>query len=430
MHMITNDDNNLVLVDSITSVDELNAEFYGRFPYPQQAIKFDYLQDQYFDTAMLNQDIGAWSHNRIPPEPRIWMAGCGTNQAVFTALRFPKARVIGSDVSSVSLEICAETAKQLGVTNLELRQESINQATYREEFDYIISTGVIHHNADPQATLARISAALKPDGVLELMVYNRFHWTVPAAFQKAIRLLGSSGSALNFDSDLVMAKAMLGELPQETLIGIISDYREISDAMLADELLQPVLHSYTVESLAELVASCGLEVILPCLNQFDKAEQKYSWNIEFQNPMLKEIYESLPDLSRWQVTNLLLRERSPQLWFYVQRTDSSRRRKPEKEICEEFLDTTFAPSRTTQSSFLRKSDGSYRLLPKSISFPVTPPNASVKKIVDAVDGHRTMREIFQELGRDMTLTVSQARVMLATSAFPYLKAVTSSLPQH
>lgn len=421
--MIKNDDENLVLADSITSVDELNAEFYAKFPYPWQAMKFDYLQDQYFETAMLNQDVGAWNHDRIPSEPRIWIAGCGTNQAVFTALRFPKARVVGSDVSPMSLEISAESAKQLGISNLELRQESINQVTYREEFDYIISTGVIHHNADPQATLARISAALKPDGVLELMVYNRFHWTVPAAFQKAIRLLGSGGSDVNYDSELVIAKAIIGELPQDTLIGIVSDYRDRSDAMLADELLQPVLHSYTVESLAEMVANCDLEILLPCLNQFDKAEQKFSWNIEFQNPNLKEIYESLPDLSRWQVTNLLLRERSPQLWFYVQRTDSSHKRKSEKEISEEFLNTVFARAATTQSSYLRKSDGSYRLLPKSISFPVIPENASVKKIVDAVDGRRAMKEVFQALGRDITLPVSQARVMLATPAFPYLQSV-------
>ena len=420
--MITKDDDNLVLAESITSVDEINAEFYGRFPYPWRSFKFDYLEDPDFETVMLNQDIGAWKHDRVPSEPRIWIAGCGTNQAVLTALRFPKATVVGSDVSAGSLEICSETAKQLGIKNLELRQESINQVPYHEEFDYIISTGVIHHNADPQTTLAKISGALKPDGVLELMVYNRFHWTVPAAFQKAIRLM-SNGSAVNFDSELVIAKAIIGELPQETLIGIVSDYRELSDAMLADELLQPVLHSYTVESLAEMAASCGLEIILPCLNQFDKAEQKYSWNIEFKNPVLKESYESLPDLKRWQITNLLLRERSPQLWFYFQRTDSSHTRRSEKEICEEFLDTIFVQSRTTQSSFIRKSDQGFRLLPKPISFPVKPADNLVKKIVDAVDGCRPMGKIFRQLGPEMTMPVSRARAMLASSAFPYLKAV-------
>jgi len=423
--MITKDNDNLVLADSITSVDELNAVFYGRFPYPWQSFKFDYLEDPDFETRMLNQDIGAWKHDRVPPEPRIWIAGCGTNQAVLTALRFPKARVVGSDVSSKSLEICSETAKQLGITNLELKEESINQVPYREEFDYIISTGVIHHNAYPQATLAKIAAALKPDGVLELMVYNRFHWTVPAAFQKAIRLLGGNGNghAVNFDSELLLAKAIIGELPQETFIGIVSDYREASEAMLADELLQPVLHSYTVESLVEMAGSCDLEIILPCLNQFDKAEQKYSWNLEFQNPVLKEAYESLPDVKRWQVTNLLLRERSPQLWFYFQRTDSSYKRKSEKEVCEEFLNTTFVRSSTTQSSFIRKSDQSYRLLPKPISFPVKPADNLVKRIVDAVDGRGRMMEIFKDLGPAMTMSPMRARLLLASSAFPYLTAV-------
>ena len=126
--MITKDNDNLVLADSITSVDELNAVFYGRFPYPWQSFKFDYLGDPDFETAMLNQDIGAWKHDRVPSEPRIWIAGCGTNQAVLTALRFPKAREVGSDVSSKSLEICSETATRLGVKNLELKEESIYSA--------------------------------------------------------------------------------------------------------------------------------------------------------------------------------------------------------------------------------------------------------------------------------------------------------------
>src|SRR5688572_10179849 len=116
--MINLDEDNLVLADSITSVDEINAEFYGRFPYPWRSFKFDYLDHPAFATAMLNQDIGAWKHDRAPPEPRIWIAGCGTNQAVVTAIGFPRGSVVGSDVSSGSLEICSETAKQLGIKNL------------------------------------------------------------------------------------------------------------------------------------------------------------------------------------------------------------------------------------------------------------------------------------------------------------------------
>lgn len=422
--MAKSDFDNLMLADTVESVDQLNARFYSQFPYPWQALKFDYLQDPYFETVMLNQDIGAWQGNVIPRDPQIWIAGCGTNQAVFTALRFPNARVIGSDVSTASLEICAHTAKQLDISNLELRQESINESAYREKFDFIISTGVIHHNADPQATLDKISSALKPSGVLELMVYNRFHWAIPAAFQKAVRILNRDDITVDFESGLTLAKAIIEEVSQETSIGVISSYRGYSDAMLADELLQPVLHSYTVESLADLAESCRLEILLPCLNHLDRAEQRTSWHMHFGNSVLREMYESLPDLRRWQVTNLLRREASPQLWFYLQRNDSQRKRKSEREICEEFLATRFARAETTQRGYIQSDDGDYRLLPNSIPYPSTTPDKSVRRIFAATTPERPLQDVFAELGITANFPIAnQARILLSTSAFPYLKAV-------
>ena len=54
------DENNLLLVESVDSVDVLNAEFYGRFPFPWSTAKFDYVHDHDFNTVMLNQAIGDW----------------------------------------------------------------------------------------------------------------------------------------------------------------------------------------------------------------------------------------------------------------------------------------------------------------------------------------------------------------------------------
>lgn len=422
--MTKGDDSNLVLAESTESVDHINSEFYGKFPYPRPAIKFDYLEDSAFEASMLNQELGDWRHRRIARNPRVWVAGCGTNQAVFTALRFPQGDVLGSDLSRASLDVCAATVASLGIANLELRQESINQIDYRAEFDYIITTGVIHHNADPQATLHKIAAALKPGGILELMVYNKFHWTIPAAFQKAIRLFSGDTAAPDFDWELAIAKRIITELPQETSIGVVSKYRKSSDAMLADELLQPVLHHYTVESLSEMAASCGLELLLPCLNQFDKVEGHFSWNIEFDDAELRRIYEALPDVRRWQVTNLLLREGSPQLWFYLQRRDSGHARKTEREVCEEFMETTFVRAATTQRGYLQTKDGGYRLMPKTLRYPALPPAEALRRIVETADGQTPVREIFQRLGIDADFTtLNRARLMLTTPQFPYLKAV-------
>lgn len=408
---------------STDSVDQINSRFYGKFPYPQRAQKFDYLEDPTFEAMMLNQELGDWAHKWLAPGPRIWVAGCGTNQAVFTALRFPQAAVIGSDLSATSLAVCADTVKTLGITNLELRQESINQSVYRADFDYIIATGVVHHNADPQATLTKIAAALKPEGILELMVYNKFHWTIPAAFQAAIRVLGGT-AAPDFDAELALAKKIINELPREMSIGVVAKYDDCSDAMLADELLQPVLHHYTVESLSELAAHSGLELLLPCLNQFDKVEGKFSWEMAFQDEALHARYNSLPDLQRWQVTNLLLRERSPQLWFYLQRKDSGHVRKTAKEVCAEFMATKFRRAETRQRGYLRTPDGGYRTLSKPLRYPVLPPDESVRRIVETADGHTTMREVFRRLAIEPSFTnVNRARLLLTTPQSPYLQAV-------
>jgi SAM-dependent methyltransferase len=420
------DENNLLLVESIDSVDELNASFYGRFPYPWSPAKFDYVQDPDFHTVMLNQAVGDWGLRAVPADARIWVAGCGTNQAIFTALKFPRATVLGSDVSPTSLEICAATARALGIRNLELRQESLNHITYADRFDYLICTGVIHHNAEPRATLERLARALKPTGVMELMVYNRFHWVIPVAFQQAIRTLTEGPGEVDFETELSTARRIIGDLPKGRLLGsYLGRYGGDSpEAMIADELLQPVLYSYTVESLADMAEGCGLELLLPCLNQFDKETGNYDWNMNFSDPVLREMYDALPDRRRWQIANLLLLESSPMLWFYVRRQDAGPARRTERQVCEEFLDTVFTRAAATQRNYLRDAEGTYFLSPNAVPYPVAPPDPAVRRIADAADGKSTMRDIFARLGVEPSFhNANDARMRLTTPAYPYLRAV-------
>src|SRR5262245_7328453 len=147
------DEENLGLATSTASVDAINANFYGRFQFPYPPVAFDKPINPGFETLMLNQSLGSWDHSRIPANSRIWIAGCGTNQPVFTGLRFPNAEILATDLSAQSLETASRNARSLGVSNVEFKQESINQASYAERFDYVICTGVIHHNADPAGPL-------------------------------------------------------------------------------------------------------------------------------------------------------------------------------------------------------------------------------------------------------------------------------------
>ncbi|MCY1021118.1 hypothetical protein [Pyxidicoccus sp. MSG2] len=47
----------------------------------------------------------------------------------------------------------------------------------------------IHHTYEPAHALARLSRALKRDGLMAHLVYNSFHLSITSAFQKAIRLM-------------------------------------------------------------------------------------------------------------------------------------------------------------------------------------------------------------------------------------------------
>ena len=431
IEMIRSDEDNLELVGSVDGVDTINAKFYGRFPFPWLARVFDCPTDPDFETRALNQSVGSWDHSVVPQRAKIWVAGCGTNQAVFTALRFRNATIIGSDVSESSLALCADTAKQLGTTNLTLRQESLNRVSYSGEFDYIISTGVIHHTTDPGLSLQKLATALKPSGVLELMVYNRYHRVHTTAFQKAVRAFGAE-KRNDFETEMRIAKDIIeGSSLNNTMSLFLEQYRDCPEAQLADALLQPVEYSFTVESLGELAARCGLEFLAPCLSFYDRRNEIGFWNMEFDNEELQRRYDSLPDSHRWQITNLLQLEKSPMLWFYFQRRDACRPRKTELQLTQGFLDVKFIRSETTRRAYIRMEDGNYALSERLSPYPGTHRDKLCRTILNSFSNRpgASMKEVLEELEIEAHFRLlNKLRLVLTTNALPFLTAVTNGLP--
>ena len=418
---------NLMGALSQSTVDAANREFYGQITYPWPQLTYSTYADQHCGTVFLNQELGDWTHTRVPYRPRIWIAGCGSNQATLTALKFPFAEITATDISTPSLAVCEKNLSQLNIKNVRLVEQSINDAGYTEEFDYVICTGVIHHNADPAISLARLAAALKPDGVLELMVYNYYHRILTTAYQKAMRYLFMDDPEIGLDQQLALTMDLIDKFPLEnTMCFYLKQQKEESREFLADTFLQPVEHSYTVESLIALLETAGLELGLPCLNVFDKAVGKLSWNIEFDNEMAASHYEKLLDFARWQISNLLMVERSPSLFFYVQRNDSRFKRKSEREVCDEFLETRFARYSTTITNYVSGGNGSYKLYPTPLPHPSprVPIDPIARGIFKEASPERTIREVFQSLSINPTFNlVNSVRIQLTTPLFPYLKAV-------
>lgn len=416
---------NLLLVNSATEVDQINKSFYGRYNYPWPPMLFP-LYPAGIAEKFLNQDLGYWNHDRISPNPKIWVAGCGTNQALFTALRFPESEVLGTDISTKSLEVCRNNARQIGITNLTLEEKSLNSIDYKNRFDYIICTGVIHHNAEPAVCLKNLSAALKKDGVMELMVYNYYHRLLTVACQKAVRSFYDIESRFDMELELSIIQDLIANSQQAGLMGdFLKSFRHANEAHMADMLLQPVEFSYNIETMDKLASDCDLELLLHCPNHFDATRGLLNWNMKFASTQLQDRYDRLPDVKRWIISNYLMFNDSPMLWFYLQRKDTTYKRKTENEICDEFLETRFEKNSFETRNFLLGSNGNYTLSDKTTTYPVSrnPGNPLANRIYASMDPTHNMKHTFSRLGIDSSFhTVNDVRVNLTNSAFPYLKS--------
>jgi SAM-dependent methyltransferase len=299
--------------------------------------------------------------------------------------------------------------------------------TYVDEFDYIICTGVVHHNANPEATLARISRALKKDGIFEFMVYNYYHRLMTTACQKAIRCFYNSGSSLNLELELTLIKNLMSDFHYPGLISeFLKAHMDIPEAQMVDNLIQPVEYSYTVESLGTMMDNCNLGYLHHCQNQFDVFNNAFTWNMEFRDDFMREHYYSLPDARRWQVANLLLLNNSPMLWFYVQRKDSGIERKSEQQLCEEFLETKFQRNAHQLRNYVLSDDGTYKLsetpVKQSIENSIVDPK--LRMIYKTISPNIKMKEVLHQLNiKPDFFETNTLRIKLTTSGYPHLVAV-------
>lgn len=408
---------------TMDSVDCINKTFYNRFPYPPLPLMLEASVEPDLARIALCQEIGDWRHVILPKHPCIWIAGCGTSQAVLTALAFPEATVIASDLSPQALEVSANIAAALKIRHIDFRQESVNEVTYNECFDYVICTGVIHHNSDPPAALRRIALAMKPDGILELMVYNQHHRFVTSAFQKAVRLLSSEARETAFEQRLATVRALLGKPSGDGLMVQTLRYlKGLVDVELADVILQPVEYSYTIPTLNDMLESARLKLLAPCVNPHDKASNRVTWDCRFSDNGLQESYNDLPDVLRWEIANLLWFENSPMLWFYCGRRDGSTQWRSQQEICSAFMDTVFSPFQSKCTRYMLR-DGHYQQLSASFPYPVPVSELRLRSILTVSQEHIPMRHVLTKAGISGDFaTVNEMRLKLTTRAFPYLIA--------
>jgi len=107
-------------------------------------------------------------------DTKILIAGCGTGRhAINTAMASKSSMVTAIDLSADSLAYGIRKAKELGVSNIEWYQGDILDIEKLDyNFDYIESSGVLHHMKDPAKGFNALKNQLKPNGLMKLGLYS------------------------------------------------------------------------------------------------------------------------------------------------------------------------------------------------------------------------------------------------------------------
>ncbi|OBH01365.1 hypothetical protein A5696_13495 [Mycobacterium sp. E2699] len=234
---------------------------YERWRYPRPIQDLDSLGDgtwHWFDPSRFHRML--WPDRDYKPDLDILIAGCGTNQAAVFAYRNPGAKVVGVDISQPSLDHQQYLKDKHGLSNLEVHLLPIEELpTLNRDFDLIVSTGVLHHMADPLVGMKAVGACLRREGAIGLTLYAKYGRTGVEMLQSVFRDMGLRQD----DKSVHIVKEMISALPAEhplrTYFRAEGDWELQYDAAVVDTFLHGRDRSFDVDGCIDLVTNAGLE---------------------------------------------------------------------------------------------------------------------------------------------------------------------------
>jgi SAM-dependent methyltransferase len=380
------------------------GEFYTSHPYPPPLENLDRAREIWQDVNVHRAEHHLyWPHKEYRADIDVLVAGCGTWQAAKYALCHPDARVVAIDISRTSLDHTERLKQKYDLTNLEIRQLSIENAENLDhQFDMIISTGVLHHLVDPDAGLRSLRPLVKPDGAMYLMLYGRYGRTGVLMLQDYCRRLGVGTSEQEIN-DLTATLSLLSQ--HHPLVLMMRGSRDALNAEnLVDAVLNPRDRVYSVPELFDFIERNDLLLTRWFL------QAPYS-------PHCGSISQT-PHASRLAALSERDQYAQMELWrglmvnhdIVVHPNDGDKDRLKVRFDDDRYL--RYVPVRRAWTMCVEKNlpPGAAGVLVNQTSlFPDIhlPVNALQKRMYAAIDGRRSISEIIEQVG-DTASTVAPA----------------------
>ncbi|MBI2606240.1 MAG: class I SAM-dependent methyltransferase [Deltaproteobacteria bacterium] len=193
---------------------------------------------------------------------RILVAGCGSLEPVVVAAAHPRASVTAVDLSGASLKrlrlraLVARVSGRIETRRADLLELSDSMGP----FDYILSTGMLHHCERPGLILAKIAALLAPRGIARVMTYaaRSRHW-----IYEVRRYFESHGLRASTPNLARRCRELTAALPP--LHPLRTSFETYADSATLTGLVDGFFHAYDhpvpVSAMHEFCARAGLKMI-------------------------------------------------------------------------------------------------------------------------------------------------------------------------
>jgi SAM-dependent methyltransferase len=353
------------------------ARQYDRWEYPPPVADLEAWTKNHwdwFDPFWSHRVL--WPNREYIPDLDILIAGCGTFQAALIAFTNREAKVVAIDVSETALNHQQYLKDKHGLKNLELQRLPIEEVSaLGSEFDLIVSSGVLHHMADPLAGLSALGERLRPDGALGVMLYARYGRIGVEMLESAFRELGLSQD----EESVRMVKEAIAALPADHPVRpYLKGARDlVSDGGLVDTFLHSRQRSYTVAECLDLVSAAGL-----AFQGWLHKTPYYQHDLVAPMNGFQKLVDQLPDIKVWSVMERMQTANAAHFFLAC---------RPDRPTADYTIDFS-APEALDYVPLVRKpcllsgdemvwASAKLKLNPAQLPF------------VQLVDGRRTIREI-------------------------------------
>ena len=381
-------------------------EQYENLPYPprnpeEEKTKFFYYAASALDCMNHYHFAGKRDFSK---GFRALVAGGGTGDSTIMLaeqLRGWDAEIVHLDISSASLEIARSRAKVRGLDNITWIHDSLLNAPkiLQKQFDYIDCTGVLHHLESPEAGLAALTAVLKDDGVMGIMLYAKYGREGVYQIQNLMRILNQG--EYDMQRKIENCKSALNYIPTtnsyKQMQHVIMDGNQMGDAGIYDLFLHSNDIAYSVPEVYDFLATSNLELTHFFFNQSLMGNDLYRLEFYTSDGAVSHAVNKLSVAEKYAAAELI-HGRMLKHTFYASKKKTSVPTIDNMDYVPFFSMLVGKETYDNLNNFLKSVQLNYTINCNigGIEVKLTK-TANVERILALIDGTRSIREIVQEV---------------------------------